>query len=237
MHHRAITLRDWIFGHREGRRRPAQRPRPLAFSSDALEERVTPAHFGTFAHAVAAPSIHVGGFNAAHSGTGGSSSSSNSALSTALQTLQTDVLSIESQSGTTIGQLATLRTDLQTLKSDGLSPTSQSALSSFENSLVTSFASGMTLIGNTTLEGQFAKLYTDNPTTQQATDLANAYDALAQAVTSAGITSADITQINSDWSAVLAAKGSTSTATFPYFSLVTGQAAIGRGGEGFGGGC
>ncbi|MDB5350993.1 MAG: hypothetical protein JWN86_2240, partial [Planctomycetota bacterium] len=50
------------------------------------------------------------------------------------------------------------------------------------------------------------------------------------AVTSANITSANITTINTDLAAVLAAEGSTSTSTFPYFSLVTGRAGgVGRG--------
>jgi hypothetical protein len=57
-------------------------------------------------------------------------------------------------------------------------------------------------------------------------------------VTSSNITSADITAINTDWAAVLAAAGSTSTNTFPYFELVTGQALYQHnfGGQGFGGG-
>jgi hypothetical protein len=77
-------------------------------------------------------------------------------------------------------------------------------------------------------------LYTSSPTTQQTTDLTAAYNALAAAVTSSNITSANITTINTDWAAVLAAEGSTSTATYPYFNLVAGQ--VGHGGEG-GGGC
>jgi hypothetical protein len=42
-------------------------------------------------------------------------------------------------------------------------------------------------------------------------------------VTASGITSADLTTIDTDWSAVLAAEGSSSTATYPYFDLVVGQ--------------
>ena len=101
---------------------------------------------------------------------------------------------------------------------------------SFENSLVTAFAAGTTLTGNATLLSQFEALYTSSPTTQQTTDLTAAYNALAAAVTSANITSAQLTTINTDWAAVLAAEGSTSTATYPYFNLVTGQ--VGHGGRG-----
>jgi hypothetical protein len=88
---------------------------------------------------------------------------------------------------------------------------------------VTAFASGTTLTGNSTLLSQFEALYTSSPTTQQTTDLTNAYNALAAAVTSSNITSADITTINNDWSAVQTAEGSSSTATYPYFNLVVGQ--------------
>jgi hypothetical protein len=88
---------------------------------------------------------------------------------------------------------------------------------------VTAYASGTTLAGNSTLLSQFEALYTSSPTTQLTTDLTNAYDALAAAVTSSKITSAEITTINNDWSAVLAAEGSSSTATYPYFNLVVGQ--------------
>jgi hypothetical protein len=202
----------------------ARRPRRVVPSCELLEGRVTPAHFATFHHAVAAAHSH------SDSGNGGSSSS-NSALRTALQTLHNDVLTIESQSGTTVGQLATIQSAFRTLSNDGLSPSSRSALSSFENSLVTAFASGTTLTGNATLLSQFEALYTTSPTAQQTTDLTAAYNALASAVTSSNITSADISTINTDFAAVQAARNdSSSTATFPYFSLVTGQ------GTGVGGG-
>jgi hypothetical protein len=79
---------------------------------------------------------------------------------------------------------------------------------------------------------KFEALYTGAPTAQQTTDLTTAYNALAAAVTSANITSADITTINTDWAAVLAANGSTSSATYPYFTLVTGRAADSGGCEG-----
>jgi len=119
-----------------------------------------------------------------------------------------------------------------------LSPSSESALKSFENSLVTAFASGTTLAGDATLLSQFEALYTSSPTTQETTDLTTAYNALAAAVTSSNITSADITTINTDWAAVLTALGSKSTATFPYFDLVTGQGYQGYNQGGFGaGGC
>ena len=132
--------------------------------------------------------------------------------------------------------MTAIRAAFQTLDSDGLQPSSRSALSSFENSLVTSFASGTTLTGNATLLAQFEAIYTSSPTTQETTDLTTAYNALAAAVTSSNITSADITTINTDWAALLAAEGSTSTATFPYFSLVTGGGPTG-GGPGMGLAC
>jgi hypothetical protein len=99
---------------------------------------------------------------------------------------------------------------------------------------VTTSASGTTLAGNSTLLSQFEALYTSSPTAQQTTDLTAAYNALAAAVTSSNITSADITTIDNDWSAVLAAEGSSSTDTYPYFSLVTGRGL--QAGPGLGGG-
>ena len=151
----------------------------------------------------------------------GSSSSSNSssAVSTAFKQLRSDVLTIEKASGVTVGQLATIASAFETLRTDGLSPSSHSALRSFENTLVTDFASG-----NTNLLSQFESIYTSSPTAQETTDLMTAYNALASAVTSSNITSADITTINTDWSALLSAKGSSSISTYPYFDLVTGQA-------------
>ena len=137
--------------------------------------------------------------------------------------LRSDVITIEEASGTTVAQLAAIASAFETLKTDGLTPSSQSALESFENSLVTDYASGTTLTGNSTLLSQFEALYTSSPTTQETTDLTTAYNALAAAVTSSNITSADITTINNDWSALLSAEGSTSTNTYPYFELVTGQ--------------
>jgi hypothetical protein len=150
--------------------------------------------------------------------------------------LRSDVLTIEQGSGTTIGELAAIRAAFNTLSSDGLTPSSESALESFENSLVTAYASGTTLTGNSTLLSQFEALYTSSPTAQQTTDLTAAYNALAAAVTSSNITSTDITTINNDWSAVLATEGSTSTSTYPYFSLVTGRGLVSGSGLG-GGGC
>jgi hypothetical protein len=133
-----------------------------------------------------------------------------------------------------VAELTAIRAAFQTLASDGLSPSSRSALQSFENSLVTAAASGTTLTGNATLLSQFEALYTSSPTTQQTTDLTAAYNALAASVTSSNITSANITTINTDWAAVLAAEGSSSTSTYPYFDLVTGQVGLG-GGHGRGG--
>ncbi len=167
--------------------------------------------------------------------TSSTSSSSNSTLSSALQTLHNDIQTIELASDTTVGELTAIRVAFQALSNDGLSPSSQSALRSFENSLVTAYASGTTLAGDATLLSQFEGLYTSSPTTQETTDLTNAYNALAAAVTSSNITSADLTTINADWAAVLAAEGSTSTATYPYFDLLTAQ--VGQGGGYGGGGC
>jgi len=160
-----------------------------------------------------------------HSGHG---HSTNSALQTALKTLQSEVQTIELASNTTVGELTAIKVAFRTLASDGLAPSSYSALQTFENSLVTTNANATTpgsLTGNATLLAQFEALYTSSPTTQQTTDLTTAYNALAAAVTSSNITSTDIATINTDWSAVLTAANSTSTATYPYISLVTGQGA------------
>jgi len=224
----------------------------VELSCDPLEERVTPSHFGGAVQDLAA-AVYVHHQVAPHSratstlpipGPGGSpgnpappspvgsthgkggSHSTNSALQTALKTLKSDVQTIELASGTTVGELTAIKIALRTLTTDGLFPSSRSALSSFENSLVTantSLPTGTTLASDTTLLNQFVALYTSSPTTQQTTDLTTAYNALAAAVTSAGVTSGNITTINTDWTAVLAALNSTSTATFPYFTLVTGQ--------------
>jgi hypothetical protein len=152
--------------------------------------------------------------------------------------LRSDVITIEQSSGTSVSQLAAIASAFEALKTDGLTPSSKSALQSFENSLVTDLASGTTLTGNSTLLSQFEALYTSSPTAQETTDLTTAYNALAAAVTSSNITAADITTINNDWSALLSAQGSTSTDTYPYFELVTGQTLdVGFGSnDGFGGG-
>jgi len=158
----------------------------------------------------------------------GGSHSTNSALTTALKTLQSDVQNIELNSHTTVGDLTAINVAFHALASDGLTPTSRSALTSFENSLVTTNATTPgSLTGNATLLTQFEALYTSSPTTPQTTVLTTAYNDLATAVTNSNINSTDITTINTDWAAVLAALPSTSTATptptFPYFTLVTGQ--------------
>ena len=220
-----------------------RRPRRLEIAWDCLEERKVLSHVGGFHHqhfhAALTSSAHTSGTSTGTTGSSSAtttgSSSSNTALETARQTLKTDIQAIESNSGTTIGELTAIHTAFQTLKSDGLTPSSQSALASFEDSLVTSFASGTSLTGNATLLSQFEALYTSSPTTQQTTDLTTAYNALAAAVTSSNITQANVTTIANDWTAVLAAESSTSTAAFPYFTLVTGQTP-GPGG-GHGGGC
>jgi hypothetical protein len=229
---------------------PKRRIRQLTPMVDGLEDRVVPSHLGGLHHVHvhhSAASVQTAGTTGSTTattstasnatattstastgtesttGTTSSSSTSSTALSTARQTLRNDIQTIELASGTTIGELTAIRAAFQTLESDGLQPSSSSALSSFENSLVKAFASGTTLTGNATLLAQFEALYTSSPTTQQSTDLTTAYNALAAAVTSSNITSADLSTIDTDYAAVLAAEGSTSTASFPYFSLVTGR--------------
>jgi peptidoglycan DL-endopeptidase CwlO len=250
-------LREMIFGVTRARTSNFRRPRNVVLSCDSLEDRVTPAHVGAVRHALAHlhaaahhahASAHVSATTVATTSTAStaaatsttdsdsSSTSTSSTLATALATLKSDIQTIELASNSTVGQLAAIATAFETLKTDGLTPSSQSALKSFENSLVTDLASATTLTDNATLLGQFEALYTSSPTTQQTTDLTTAYGALAAAVTSSNITLAEITQINTDWSAVLAAQGSTSSANFPYFQLVTGQALGGHGYDG-GGGC
>jgi peptidoglycan DL-endopeptidase CwlO len=258
MHLQTNKLREMIFGAMRAQARNTRRPRQVVLTCDSLEERVTPAHHGIAHHAVA--HLHAAAHHARASASSSaatavttssastaatatsttdsdsSSSSSTSTLAAALATLKSDIQTIELASDTTVGQLTAIETAFETLKTDGLTPTSQSALKSFENSLVTDFASGTTLTDNATLLSQFEALYTSSPTTQETTDLTTAYDALATAVTSSNITSADITLINTDWSAVLTAEGSTSTATYPFFQLVTGQALQEHGHDG-GDGC
>jgi hypothetical protein len=252
---RSFNLREVLFGTGASRAQKNRRPRQMVLSCESLEERVTPAHIGIAHHAVAhlhhaavhhaaatttttAASTTTTAASTTTSDSDSSSSSSSSALSTALATLKSDIQTVELASDTTVGQLTAIAQAFEALKADGLTPTSQSDLRSFENTLVTAFASGTTLTGNATLLSQFEAIYTTTPTTQEATDLTTAFDALATAVTSSNITSADITTINTDWAAVLAAQGSTSTATFPYFQLVTGQQGRGPGmGMGPGGSC
>jgi peptidoglycan DL-endopeptidase CwlO len=262
---RTNKLREMFFGAGKARARKTRKPRQVVLHCDSLEERVTPAHGGIAHHAVAhlhaaahharasehlsaatavtasatsAASTATSATDSSSSSSSSNSSSSSSTLAAALATLKSDIQTIELASDTTVGQLAAIATAFETLKTDGLTPSSQSALESFENSLVTDYASGTTLTGNASLLSQFEAIYTSSPTTQETTDLTTAYDALAAAVTSSNISAADITLINTDWSAVLAAQGSTSAATFPYFQLVTGQAlhGSGLGGEGGGGG-
>jgi hypothetical protein len=263
MQFRRNLLRELICGRGHTRQGGTRRPRKVVLSCENLEGRVTPAHGGLAHHALAhlhaahhahhstspivdatnttsdATSTTSSTTSAATVSSDTSTSSSSSTLSSALQTLRNDVQTIELSSDTTAGELTSTMVGFQTLSSDGLTPSSESALKSFENSLVTDYASGTTLIGNATLLSQFEALYTSSPTSQETTDLTAAYNALAAAVTSSNITSADITTINTDWAAVLAAEGSTSTATYPYFNLVTGQTQGGPGGGGGlgGGGC
>lgn len=263
MEGRKITFREIIFGSGGSSRKKSRRPRQAVLSYESLEERLTPAHVGLGHHAIAhlhaaahhslahatttatAARTPITGTTTTGTGTtttpwnddsdGDSSSTSSTAVTTAFTTLHNDVQTIEFASSTTVGQLTAISVGFQTLRTDGLTPSSESALRTFENTLVTDNAAGTTLTGNATLLSQFEAIYTSSPTAQETTDLTTAYNALAAAVISANITSADITTINTAWSAVLAAQGSTSTASYPYFQLVTGQA--GRGpGEGFDGG-
>jgi hypothetical protein len=215
-----------------------RRTRQLSPTVDGLEDRVVLSQIGGFHHhhhhaaAVHTSTATTSAATVAATATSSSlsSSTSSSTLQTARQTLNNDIQTIELASGTTIGQLTAIREAFQTLSSDGLTPSSSSALSSFENSLVKSFANGTTLTGNATLLSQFEALYTSSPTTQETTDLTTAYNALATAITASNITSSDLSTIDTDYAAVLAAESSTSTDTFPYFTLVTG------GPGGFGGG-
>ncbi len=235
MKHWWIVAEDLITSHRRLRAPKSRGPRRVELSCDPLEERVTPSHLAP--HLAAA--VPVPQQVAHHSSLGnttppspvtpthgvGGSHSTNTALKTAIQTLRNDVQTIELASGTTVGQLTAIRVAFQKLASDGLKPSSYSALQSFENSLVTAYASTTTPTPTSlpTL-AQFVALYPTSTSTQTP-DLTAAYNALVAAVTSSNITSANITAINTDWAAVLAASNRTSPATFPYFLLVTGQGA------------
>lgn len=224
---------------RVGASSPApRRRRRTELSWDCFEDRVVLSRFGggfRHEHALNSALLAHAGTSALTSARGATNSTANTALTTALQTLRSDVETIEAKSSTTVAELTAIRTAFRTLKNDGLTPSSQSALSSFENGLVTAAANGTTLSGNASLLSQFTAIYTASPTTQQTTDLTTAYEALATAVTAANITSSDITTIDTDFAAVQSARGSSSTATYPYFSLVTGGE--GHLGGGFGGGC
>ena len=250
-----------------------RRTRQLAPTLDGLEDRVVLSHIGAAAHhhhshhaasvqtstattlsTATIPSIVTTASAATTAAStsstetetdddGTTSSTSSSTIQAAQQTLHNDIQTIQLASGTTVGELTAIHTAFQTVSSDGLSPTSESAVSTFENSLVKSYASGTTLTNNATLLSQFEALYTTSSgslTTQQTTDLTTAYNSLAAAITSSGITSADLSTIDTDYAAVLAAESSTSTDTFPYFTLVTGQGGRFAGGYGEGdmhGGC
>jgi hypothetical protein len=221
-----------------------RRLRRVELSWDCLEERKVLSHVGLHHahHAATAVTGLVAHASSASSTTGSNASSttgsttptstSSSTLSSALETLHNDVQAIELASGTTVGELTAIATTFATLKTDGLTPSSASALTAFENNLVTNTA-GATTTPTTTLS-DFELLYTTTPaslTSTQTADLTAAYNALTAAVNSSNITAANITTINSDYAAVLAAEGSSSTATYPYFTLVTGR------GPGMGGGC
>jgi hypothetical protein len=224
-----------------------RRTRQMTPTLDGLEDRVVLSHIAGFHHhhahhaasaETSAASTASAADTTATTLTSTTSSTSSSTLQTARQTLQNDIQTIELASSTTIGELAAIHAAFETLNSDGLEPTSSSALSNFEDSLVKSFANGTTLTGNATLLAQFEALYTSSPTTQETTDLTTAYNSLAAAISSSNITSSDLTTIDTDWTAVLAAESSTSTATFPYFTLVTGRAGGPGGGPGgMQGGC
>jgi hypothetical protein len=232
--------------------RPRRRTRQVVPTLYGLEERITLSHVGGFHHhhhashaastsaavsSTSSTSVTATAASLTSTSTGTSTSASSSSLNTARQQLNSDIQTVELASGTTIGELTAIHAAFQTLSSDGLKPSSSSALSSFEDSLVKSFANGTTLTGNATLLAQFEALYTSSPTAQETTDLTTAYNALASAIGSTNITSADLTTIDTDYAAVLSAEGSTSTDTFPYFTLVTGMAGPPRGDFGMEGGC
>ena len=163
MKHWRIVAEDLIASHRRLRAPKSRSPRRVELSCDPLEERVTPSHLLDVVQHPAA-TVHVQQVTRHLSGTTsslstpaprgslgnttppspvapthwvGRSHSTNTALKTAIQTLRKDVQTIELASGTTVGQLTAIRVAFQTLASDGLIPSSHSALSSFENSLVT----------------------------------------------------------------------------------------------------
>ncbi len=161
----------------------------------------------------------------------------NTAVSTAATTLNGDVQTFVSSSKTTVGDLNTLASDMQAVFAAGYRPTSESALTTFQNSLVTSYTSGTAIATDTTLQTQFNNLFTNASTTASTTVLSNAYAALSKAITDSGITASTIMTISKDWSALLTAAGNTSTMTYPYFNLITGQAGGPEGGFGgrFGG--
>jgi len=199
-----------------------RRPRRAEFSWDCLEERTVLSQI--VHHANLGTAVAVG------SGSTSTSGATSTAVAGARQALRAAVLAVETKSGTTVAQLSAIETAFRAVRADGLAPGSRSALTTFENSLVTAGAAGTAL---PTLAA-FEALYTGTPTAQQTTDLTTAFNALVTAVAHSNITSADITTITTDYANVLAAEGSTSTATFPLSSLVTGRG--GRGGFG-GGGC
>ncbi len=165
MKHWRIVVEDLIASHRRLRAPKARGARRVELSCDPLEERVTPSHPGAMLHVAAALHLQQQVAHHASGATstlpipgprgpagnttppvtaplphGGRSHSTNSALQTALKALQSGVQTIELASGTTVGQLTAIKVAFRTLATDGLRPTSQSALSSFENSLVTTNA-------------------------------------------------------------------------------------------------
>ena len=180
-----------------------RRMRQVTPMLDGLEDRVVLSHIGGFHHHHAPPRRERADQHVEHGSVSNTSSTSDS---TGIQhghndrrprarrsprlarRSVSDIQTIELASGTTIGELTAIHAAFQTLSSDGLQPSSSSALSSFEDSLVKSFANGTTLTGNATLLSQFEALYTSSPTTQQTTDLTTAYNALAAAITSSNIT-------------------------------------------------
>ncbi|MFO0908677.1 MAG: hypothetical protein U0794_10005 [Isosphaeraceae bacterium] len=263
------TVQAWILGAAVPRPSTPRRPRRVVLACDSLEGRVTPSHFGGgFAGAVAyrqAAMRHFGGGQTTTTTTStatalataaATTTTTNTALDTALTTLRNDINTILSSSSVTVAQINAINTAYRTLRTDGLRPSSPSALASFQDKLVTTYASGTAVVDNATLLEEFKAIFTTSPTDQQAADLTTAYNALAAAVTSSNITQANITTIDADWAAVVAARGTagtgkncdtttttstttsttTTTPTFPYFSLVTGQVPGLGGRGGFGGG-
>src|SRR4051794_30646344 len=92
-----------------------RRARKVILACDPLEGRITPSHAHVAHHVAALVHTHHASTSTASTTTStgtsnGSGSSSSSTLSSTQATLDSDILSIEQGSGTTIGELAAIRT-------------------------------------------------------------------------------------------------------------------------------